>query len=117
MAENMREKFLTRYNGLDLLKKHSLNEEGTWAIFGEDPNCDFGGHHHQPELGIYQGKLTDVIDIAVNLPSFWQWGPGGDIRKIKIKKADSSKRRIELQKRREKLMCEIEDIENELGKI
>jgi hypothetical protein len=74
--------FKKTYNGQELLKKHSLDEEGNWRIFGEDPNCDFGGHHHQPELGLVTGRLEDVIEHAVNLDRFWQWGSGGDIRKL-----------------------------------
>ncbi len=74
--------FKKTYSGAALLKKHSLDEEGTWRIFGEDPNCDFGGHHHQPELGLVTGRLEDVIEHAINLGRFWQWGGGGDIRKL-----------------------------------
>lgn len=73
--------YLGRNSGQELLKKHSLDEEGTWEVRGEDPNCDFGGYHHMPSLGFYKGKLEDVIKVAVNLPRFWQWGAGGDIKK------------------------------------
>lgn len=53
---------------------------------GEDPNCDFGGSHYQPELGTVEGRLEDVIRYAVKLPNFYTWGAGGDIEKIKIKR-------------------------------
>ena len=73
-----------------LMKKHSLDEPGLWQIFGEDPNCDFGGCHSQPRLGFVEGNLNDVILYAVELPGFWQWGAGGDIKKVdNIKKVDS----------------------------
>ena len=76
----------TSYSGQKLREKHSLDEEGTWRIRGEDPNCDFGGSHYQPELGTVQGKLSDVVEHAVNLSGFYTWGGGGDISKVFIKK-------------------------------
>jgi hypothetical protein len=74
------------YSGKRLLEKHSLNEVGTWRIRGEDPNCGFGGHHYQPELGTVEGKLRDVIQHAVKMDGFYTWGGGGDIVKVTIKK-------------------------------
>ena len=76
----------TSYCGQKLREKHSLDEEGTWRIRGEDPNCDFGGHHYQPELGTVEGKLRDVVEHAVQLDGFYTWGGGGDIIKVTIKK-------------------------------
>lgn len=76
----------TSYRGQRLREKHSLSEEGTWRIRGEDPNCDMGGHHYQPELGTVEGKLLDVVEHAVNLEGFYTWGSGGDISKVFIKK-------------------------------
>lgn len=74
------------YSGKKLLEKHSLNETGTWRIRGEDPNCDFGGSHYQPDLGTVEGRLEDVIRYAVSKPNFFTWGSGGDITKVEIKK-------------------------------
>jgi hypothetical protein len=76
----------TSYSGQRLREKHSLDEEGTWRIRGEDPNCDMGGHHYQPDLGTVEGKLSDVVEHAVNLSGFYTWGGGGDIGKVFIKK-------------------------------
>lgn len=76
----------TSYSGQRLREKHFLDEEGTWRIRGEDPNCDFGGHHYQPELGTVEGKLRDVVEHAVQLDGFYTWGGGGDIIKVTIKK-------------------------------
>ena len=77
MAKILGEEAVTRYfrtyTGQELLKKHSLGEKGIWRIRGEDPNCDFGGFHHNPELGIVEGTLEDVITYGVSLPSFWTW--------------------------------------------
>lgn len=75
------------YSGRQLLTKHSLSEEGVWEIRGEDPNCDLGGTHYQPRLGVYSGTLEKVLEIAVQKPSWAQWGGGGDIIKINIKEA------------------------------
>lgn len=115
--ELQRHNFLTRYSGQKLLKEHSLEEEGLWQVFGEDPNCDFGGSHHQPNLGFFSGRLTDVIDAAVELSGFWAWGAGGDIRKVsQIKKVDdqSAKKRAELKSRRAEVQQELDRIDNEL---
>lgn len=74
-------KYLNTYSGQRLLKEHSLTEEGIWDVFGEDPNCDFGGSHHTPYLQTFEGKLENVLKVAVRLPNFWSWGGGGSIRK------------------------------------
>ena len=66
----------TSYSGRKLLENHSLQQYGFWKILGEDPNCDMSGPHVQPDLGVVEGKLEDVIKYAVELPNFWQWGGG-----------------------------------------
>lgn len=73
------EKFLNTYNFKQLRRDHSMSDYGVWKVVGEDPNCDFGGHHHNPFLGYFEGTLEAVIRHAVNLPNFWQWGSGGKI--------------------------------------
>ena len=75
----------TSYSAGRLLKKHKLTEYGTWMIYGEDPNCDFGGYHHRPQLETVTGKLSDVVAHAVSLPRFFTWGGGGDIEKLDVK--------------------------------
>lgn len=78
-AEKLFKDYMGRYNGKQLLEKYpGLAKEGIWHVRGEDPNCDFGGYHHMPSLGYYEGKLESVIRHAVQLPGFWQWGAGGD---------------------------------------
>jgi hypothetical protein len=67
------------YSGKAVLKKYSLTQFGYWKILGEDSNADLHGSHHQPDLGTVQGVLSDVIEYAVDLKGFWQWGRGGDI--------------------------------------
>lgn len=73
------------YSGQRLLEKHSLTEEGTWEILGEDSNCDLGGSHHQPNLGVYSGTLQKILEVAVQQPNWSSWGGGGNINKINIK--------------------------------
>lgn len=85
-TQQRREKFLNSYSGRELTSKHSLYETGIWKIFGEDPNCDLTGHHHMPDLGTVEGRLTDVINEAVAMSGFWQWGAGGRIEKVSIRK-------------------------------
>lgn len=111
-------RFTKTYSYRDLIKNHTLEEEGIWQIFGEDPNCDMGGPHIQPSLGFVEGKLSDVIEYAVELPNFWQWGSGGDIKKIDgIKKVDSKtaeRRKFLLEKRAEyQKMIDVYDAELE----
>ena len=72
------------YSGRKLLERNKIGDVGTWQIKGEDPNADFGGHHHQPDLGIYSGTLGDCIKYAVALPNFWTWGGGGSISKVEV---------------------------------
>ena len=84
--DNAKSKFLDGWSGKRLLETQSLADYGIWHIFGEDPNCDFGGDHHQPDLGVVEGVLDDVISYAVELDRFWGWGSGGNIKKIEVKK-------------------------------
>lgn len=74
-------KFFSTYSCKRLLEHHALDEYGKWEVFGEDPNCDFGGPHVQPYLGLLEGSLPDVIAEAVEMPGFWRWGFGGEIKK------------------------------------
>lgn len=118
--ESNYERFTKTYSYRDLIKNHTLEEEGIWQIFGEDPNCDMGGPHIQPSLGFVEGKLSDVIEYAVELPSFWQWGAGGDIKKIdSIKKVDSktAKRRKFLLEKRAECQKMIDGYDAELEKL
>lgn len=106
----------TTYSGKKLLESHSLSETGTWRILGEDPNCDFGGPHHSPFLGTVEGKLEDVIRYAVELPGFWQWGFGGSIEKVEVKKIDSkiSRRTAELELKKAELERQLAEINRQL---
>jgi hypothetical protein len=72
------------YSGKRLMEKHSLDEVGFWKVLGEDPNCDLGGYHHQPELGIIKGTLQQALEFGLNHSDFYSWGGGGDFRKLEI---------------------------------
>lgn len=74
------ERFLCTYSGNQLLGKHALTEHNVWEVRGEDPNCDFGGHHHEPFIANVEGTLENVIKWAVVQPNFWTWGGGGSIQ-------------------------------------
>jgi hypothetical protein len=56
-----------------------LDKYGVYHIKGEDPNCDFGGSHHEPDLGYLEGPLWAVINEAVELSGFFSWGGGGKV--------------------------------------
>jgi hypothetical protein len=98
------ERYLAGYSGSELLTKHSLSETGIWQVFGEDPNCDMGGSHVQPDLGLYEGALEDVIREAVNLGRFWQWGGGGRI----VKKTTPVVKKVKTQT--ERMTAEYEEL-------
>lgn len=115
---NKREQFLSGYNGKSLLDEYPLTTYGTWRIFGEDSNPDFGGSHHCPELALVEGTLNDIIDYAVALPRFWAWGSGGEIRfvntPVKIV-PDTVKKIRELQEKKNELRQEIDEIDKQLA--
>lgn len=91
---------------VDLLKDHALNEYGLWRVCGEDPNCDYAGSHHEPYLGTYEGILQDVIETVTSHDKFWQWGAGGSIEKIQIRKCDAETNRKKQLLQEEKAVLE-----------
>lgn len=106
------------YRGLIL--EHTLDEYGVWEVRGEDQNPDLGGSPHTPFLGRFEGILSDIIDYAVELPSFWTWGGGGEIKKSSdIKKIDNKTniKRKELQEEYELLSKKLEAIKKELDSL
>lgn len=103
------------YEYKELLKKHSLTDEGVWEILGEDPNCDMGGSHHQPKLAVVSGRLGEVIKAAVDMKSFWTWGSGGSIRFVKIISLNDLAKKAALNKEKQKLEERIKAIEAELN--
>lgn len=103
------ERYLSTYAGGKLVEKHSFTEEGVWNVKGEDPNCDWGP---RPDLGTYQGKLEDIIEMAVELPGFWQWGSGGTISKTNVLTCTST-----TNKKREEVRNTIAALEKQLAKL
>jgi hypothetical protein len=98
------------------MKENYNNAEyGVWVAHGEDPNCDFGGYHHNPILGYYEGKYIDVLEYCRNLKGWSTWGSGGYLEKyiaptiIKINDK-SLKRKQELLTEKEKLEQRIKEI-------
>lgn len=62
---------------------YDLDEEGLWRIYGEDPNPDLCGPHHEPDLGTFEGTFSEAIDYAIDKRGFFSWGAGGRIVKVK----------------------------------
>lgn len=118
-SKNYKQYTEVSYSGRKLLERYPLTEKGTWQIFGEDSNCDLGGPHYEPPLGVLQGYLGDVIEYAVELPRFWQWGGGGRIEKIEIfdVTTEINSRKAELRVRKTALEKELAEVNNELGRI
>jgi hypothetical protein len=112
-TQTNRQKFETTYSYVTLIKKHKLDEQGIWEIRGEDPNCDFGGSHHQPYLNTVEGALTDVIDHAVGLVGFWGWGAGGDI----VKRSPTLRIPPNMNKKREETRKEIATLEQKIAQL
>ena len=71
-----------------LITKHPVEQVGIWLVKGEDSNADFGGHHYMPTLGYFEGRYLDVVDLAINLKSFFTWGGGGSIDLITVQKVE-----------------------------
>ena len=110
------ERYRNTYAGKNLFAKYPLTQNGLWRIRGEDPNCDFGGHHYQPDLGTVEGTLKDVVEYAVGLKNFWQWGAGGDIELLTVQKIDpiANKRIAELRQEAKDLEARLKEINSEL---
>lgn len=103
-----------------LLQKYPSDTQGTWKILGEDPNCELGGHHHEPELGVVSGTYHNVVEYALKLPHFFNWGAGGRIILITPPKnlinVDKlfDPRVLELEDERTQLQKRLVEIENEI---
>ena len=114
------QKYLETYSGKELLKKHSLDTKGIWRVYGEDPNCDMGGYHHNPYLGTFEGTLEDVLEHAVQLARFYSWGGGGkfELQEPPIKvDVESNKRRAALQQELSILEAKAQEIREKLKAI
>lgn len=102
-----------------LLKAHGPDETGAWHIYGEDPNCDLGGPHHEPYLGVVEGKYSEVVEHALKMPHFFTWGGGGRIDKAMIEKITyaeppkPTKKQLRAEKKR--LQKRIQEIDAELN--
>lgn len=97
-----------------LLERYPRSKKGFWKIRGEDSNCDLGGPHHMPELCVVESTYEEAVDYALTLSGFWQWGAGGDITEVVIKKPMALKKRAALEKELETLKARVKEIEEEL---
>lgn len=80
------EEVMECYGVKEVVKDYGLLKYGAWEVRGEDPNCDFGGFHHNPFIGYYEGKLESVIKEVANMQNFFTWGSGGSIKFVEAKK-------------------------------
>ena len=97
-----------------LFTKYPSEKVAVWEVRGEDSNADLAGPHRQPVLGFYEGKYYDVVDFALDMPGFFAWGYGGDVREVKIEAITESKARQMKDARRE--LKELEKRRDELNK-
>ena len=106
-----------------LLKDYPADAQGTWQILGEDPNCDFGGPHHEPELEVVTGTYKNVVEYALTLPRFFNWGGGGRIKLMTPPKGlvnvDTLKSPevLKLEEERKQLQDRLRTIESDLKSI
>lgn len=98
---------------------YRADESGTWQIFGEDPNCDFGGHHSEPFLGTVQGTYAAAVEYALGLPMFFTWGGGGRVKRVEVIKVDGAtlRQRAVLNSRRQTLKDQLAEVEAELERL
>lgn len=99
-----------------LQAQHPDNPFGLWEIRGEDPNCDFGGHHHEPLLTRIEGNYFDAVELALSLTGFFSWGGGGSIKKVEFARLPpGSMARIEaLREKRRALTDDLKKVDEEL---
>lgn len=105
-----------------LFEQYNPEETGTWRILGEDPNCDWGGSHHEPELETVTGTYKNVVEYALTLRNFFTWGGGGRILKLPsdVKDVDKLPRNpqvAKLEAERSTLRERLAQIEDELKKL
>jgi hypothetical protein len=105
-----------------LLEVYSPDETGTWRILGEDPNCDWGGSHHEPELETVTGTYRNVVEYALTLKNFYTWGGGGRIvkqpsRHLDVDTMPRNPKVAKLEAERTTLQQRLAEIEKELKEI
>ena len=65
-----------------------LEERAFWQIHGETQSVDLHGPFHRgPDLGVFEGTLSEAIDWAITQPRFYAWGGGGTITRARVVRA------------------------------
>jgi hypothetical protein len=100
-----------------LLQKYDANSVGEWEIYGEDPNCDLGGYHHEPFLEKVSGRYLDVVEYALSLPRFFDWGSGGDIKSAIVSTRTIPQGFTHEQAKKEDAKAKIKELESEIAKL
>ena len=87
-----------------------------FVVYGEDPNCDMAGPHHEPVLGYFEGNRKDVEEYAKSLPNWSAWGRGGHVDELHFQQVNpqANKRRLELLAKKNSLEFELQEINKEL---
>lgn len=112
-----------RSSRIRLLQGRNPNEQGVWKIYGEDPNCDLGGPHHEPLLETVSGTYRNVVEYALTLPRFYSWGGGGRIERhnppTNIRNVDQmmNPRVLKLEEERRKIQDRLKEIEREISTL
>ncbi len=88
------DRLITGYGMRDSIEYLGTGKVAVWHIRAEDTNADFGGSHHMETIGYFEGTIEEAIERAIYTPKFWAWGAGGDIRLIKIEKANIQMQRM-----------------------
>lgn len=105
-----------------LLENYTPGEYGTWKIFGEDQNAEWG-RQHEPKLKTVNGTYGNVVEYALTLEGFFSWGHGGRIEKkpcqSKLFNVDSltNPKLVVLESERYKLQTRIEEIDEEIRSL
>jgi hypothetical protein len=85
-----------------LLKGMERTARGKWLIWSEDAI--------ERLLGVVEGRFEDAVEHAVKLRDFFEWGSGGRLERVEIKKLPNlaERRRIEEARRQQLTLPESE---------
>ena len=103
----------------ELVKKHNLTESGTWVVWSENQTLETYIAPNYKFLGVYSGTLKFVIEVAVTLPEFWNFGEGGWIQKVDVVNvtAQTAVIRRNRQKRMAQLVEELDKLKEEDSRV
>jgi hypothetical protein len=71
------DKYFASQHGKEVAREHHSSQCGLWRVHGESTENGRGRY-----LGIYEGRLFDVIDKVSQNANFYSYGSGGTIEKV-----------------------------------